>query len=160
MLCRRGVDVDIVKVLDFGLVKSVAEPHTQDLTRALRILGTPSYMAPERIEHPATADIRSDLYSVGALGYFMLAGKPPYEAENDLALAYKVVNAPVPLLDLDGSLSALIDRCLQKDVMKRPQSAQEVLDLLQQVMREAQWTAIDARSWWTAHRAEEFVPRG
>ena len=160
MLCRRGADVDVVKVLDFGLVKSVAEPHTQDLTRALRILGTPSYMAPERIEHPATADIRSDLYSVGALGYFMLAGKPPYEAENDLSLAYKVVNAPVPLLDVDGSLSVLIGRCLQKDVMKRPQSAQEVIDLLQQVMREAQWTAVEARSWWTAHHSEEFVPSG
>ncbi len=160
MLCRRGADVDIVKVLDFGLVKSVAEPHTQDLTRALRILGTPSYMAPERIEHPASADIRSDLYSVGALGYFMLTGKPPYEAENDLSLAYKVINAPVPLLDLDGSLSELINRCLQKDVVKRPQSAQEVIDLLQQVMHEAQWTAVDARSWWTAHDAQELAPTG
>ena len=160
MLCRRGADVDIVKVLDFGLVKSVVEPHTQDLTRALRILGTPSYMAPERIEHPASADVRSDLYSVGALGYFMLAGKPPYQAEDDLALAYKVINAPVPSLDVDGSLSELIYCCLQKDVVKRPQSAQEVIDLLQQVMHEGQWTAVDARSWWTAHHAKESVPSG
>ncbi|HZA95372.1 MAG TPA: serine/threonine protein kinase, partial [Burkholderiaceae bacterium] len=66
MLCRRGAEFDIVKVLDFGLVKSVSEPHTRDLTRALRILGTPSYMAPERIEHPESADVRSDIYSLGA----------------------------------------------------------------------------------------------
>ena len=90
----------------------------------------------------------------------MLAGRPPYAAENDLALAYKVINAPVPLLDVDGSLSELIDRCLQKDVVKRPQSAQEVIDLLQQVMHEEQWTASDARSWWIAHPAKEPVPSG
>ncbi len=105
-------------MLDFGLVKSISEPHTRDLTRALRILGTPSYMAPERIEDPGSADLRSDIYSLGALGYFMLTGRPPYSGENDLALAYQVVNAPVPELDAANSLTALIQTCLQKNAAR------------------------------------------
>ena len=151
MLCRRGAEFDIVKVLDFGLVKSVSEPHTRDLTRALRILGTPSYMAPERIEHPESADVRSDIYSLGALGYFMLTGRPPYEGENDLALAYKVVNAPVPKLEGDDSLNRLIQDCLKKSAEGRPQTAQSVLDLLDEVLRESTWSAADARAWWAHH---------
>ena len=163
MLCRRGAEFDVVKVLDFGLVKSVTEPHTRDLTRALRILGTPSYMAPERIEDPGSADLRSDIYSLGALGYFMLTGKPPYQAENDLALAYQVVNAPVPELDADNLMARLIRECLQKDAADRPQNTQRVIDLLDDLMREWPWSAADARRWWaehagTAESATEFEP--
>lgn len=163
MLCRRGAEFDVVKVLDFGLVKSVTEPHTRDLTRALRILGTPSYMAPERIEDPGSADLRSDIYSLGALGYFMLTGKPPYQAENDLALAYQVVNAPVPELDADNLMARLIRKCLQKDAADRPQNTQRVIDLLDDLMREWPWSAADARRWWaehagTAESATEFEP--
>ncbi len=163
MLCRRGAEFDVVKVLDFGLVKSVNEPHTRDLTRALRILGTPSYMAPERIEHPETADVRSDIYSLAALGYFMLTGHPPYQAETDLALAYQVVNAPVPELEADDSLTRLIHDCLQKSADARPQSALTVLDRLDEVLRESAWTAADARAWWAHHSSTpksgtEFEP--
>ena len=163
MLCRRGAEFDIVKVLDFGLVKSVSEPHTRDLTRALRILGTPSYMAPERIEHPESADVRSDIYSLGALGYFMLTGRPPYQAGDDLALAYQVVNAPVPTLEGDDLLSKLIQNCLHKSADARPQSTQEVLDRLDEVLHQSAWSAADARSWWANHpgvlkSATEFQP--
>lgn len=151
MLCRRGAEFDIVKVLDFGLVKSVSDPDTRDLTRALRILGTPSYMAPERIEHPASADLRSDIYSLGALGYFMLAGRPPYQAQDDLSLAYQVVNAPVPTLEGDDLLTKLIGDCLHKRPDARPQSTQEVLNRLDQVLHESPWSVADARSWWANH---------
>lgn len=155
MLCRRGAEFDAVKVLDFGLVKSIGEPHTRDLTRALRILGTPSYMAPERIEDPASADPRSDIYSLGALGYFMLTGRPPYQAENDLALAYRVVNAPLPELDSVNSLTALVRSCLQKKAADRPQNTSEVIDRLDQIMREFPWSAADARNWWAEHADPE-----
>ncbi len=162
MLCRVGTqnraEFDAVKVLDFGLVKSIGEPHTRDLTRALRILGTPSYMAPERIEDPGSADLRSDVYSLGALGYFMLTGRPPYQAENDLALAYQVVNAPVPEFDTANSLTALISNCLQKTAADRPQNTPQVIDRLEQIMREFPWTAAQARIWWGEH-ADTEEPR-
>jgi len=98
MLCRRGGEDDVVKVLDFGLVKDTRSPHTRDLTRALRVLGTPAYMAPERIERPDSADARSDLYALGAVGFYLLAGKPPFDGDSDLALAYRVVHTPAPAL--------------------------------------------------------------
>ena len=67
MLCRRGED-DVVKLLDFGLVKNLERAQTRDITKQLKILGTPRYMAPERILNPADVDARSDIYAVGAVG--------------------------------------------------------------------------------------------
>ena len=74
MLCRRGED-DVVKLLDFGLVKKLERAKTRDITKQLKILGTPRYMSPERILNPADVDARSDVYALGAVGYFLLAGK-------------------------------------------------------------------------------------
>ena len=71
MVCRRGGEYDVVKILDFGMVKSLTSPHSRDLTRSLRILGTPLYMAPERLRNPADADARADIYAVGAVAYYL-----------------------------------------------------------------------------------------
>jgi serine/threonine protein kinase len=65
MLCRRGED-DVVKLLDFGLVKNLEHTQTRDVTKPLKILETPRYMARERILNPADVDARSDIYAVGA----------------------------------------------------------------------------------------------
>ena len=153
MLCRRGGADDVVKVLDFGLVKDTRTEQTRDLTRALRVLGTPSYMAPERIEKPDNADFRTDLYSLGAVGFYLLAGRAPFEGDNDLALAYKVVNAPAPALgpEVPAPLAALIARCLAKSAAARPPSAQAVIDELDALLRAQPWTATDASDWWHAH---------
>ncbi|HEV3010191.1 MAG TPA: serine/threonine protein kinase, partial [Burkholderiales bacterium] len=67
MVCRYGGVLDHVKILDFGLVKHVSEKHSRDLTRSLRILGTPLYMAPERLRNPADVDARVDIYALGAV---------------------------------------------------------------------------------------------
>ncbi len=159
MLCRRGGEYDVVKVLDFGLVKDTRSPHTRDLTRALRVLGTPAYMAPERIEQPDSADLRSDLYALGAVGFFVLTGKSPFECESDLALAYRVVNvaapsvatlvaeAPPPVLD------ALIAQCLAKSPEDRPGSAAEIAAVLDQLLVVLPWTNLQARAWWEARDA-------
>ncbi len=80
MLCRRGED-DVVKLLDFGLVKDLERAQTRDITKQLKILGTPRYMAPERILNPGDVDARSDIYALGAVGYFLLAGKPIFDGD-------------------------------------------------------------------------------
>jgi len=72
MLCRRGGELDVVKVLDFGLVKDTTVRDTRALTKSLRILGTPLYMSPERIRDASAADARDDIYAVGAVGYLLL----------------------------------------------------------------------------------------
>jgi serine/threonine-protein kinase len=157
MLCKRGGAYDVVKVLDFGLVKDIRTEATRDLTRALKVLGTPAYMAPERIESAASADPRSDLYALGALGYFLLAGAPPFTAENDLALAYQVVHKPPPPLPAEANvpeeLADLIFTCLAKDPAQRPQSATDLIEALDFVLLRHPWTPAAARAWWDARDA-------
>jgi len=154
MLCRRGGEDDVVKVLDFGLVKDTRSPHTRDLTRALRVLGTPAYMAPERIEQPDSADTRSDLYALGAVGFFLLTGRTPFEGDSDLALAFRVVHTPAPHVStvaaqpVPVALDELIARCLEKSTEDRPATAAEVAVALDQLLVSMPWTNQDARAWW------------
>jgi serine/threonine-protein kinase len=161
MLCRRGGEDDVVKVLDFGLVKDTRSPHTRDLTRALRVLGTPAYMAPERIERPDSADARSDLYALGAVGFFLLTGKAPFEGESELALAYRVVHTPAPRVSavtsepVPAEIEDLIARCLAKLPESRPASAAEVAAQLDRLLVSAPWTNLQARAWWEARGARD-----
>ena len=76
ILCQRGGEHDVVKVLDFGLVKAVDEERQIKLTATGVMLGTPLYMSPEAIQRPEAVDGRNDLYAVGAVGYFMITGVP------------------------------------------------------------------------------------
>jgi serine/threonine-protein kinase len=159
MLCRRGGEDDVVKVLDFGLVKDTRSPHTRDLTRALRVLGTPAYMAPERIEQPDSADTRSDLYALGAVGYYLLTGKAPFEGDSDLALAYRVVHTTAPRASeaahepIPPEIDELIARCLAKSPEQRPASAAEVAAELDRLLVGLPWTNLQARAWWEARAA-------
>ena len=82
MLNRRGGEPDVVKVLDFGLVKAVDDQKQAGLTQQASLTGTPLYMSPEAIQLPNSVDARSDLYAVGAVGYFLLTGHPVFEADN------------------------------------------------------------------------------
>jgi serine/threonine protein kinase len=157
MLCRKGGLYDVAKLLDFGLIKDTRGEHTRDLTRALRILGTPAYMAPERIERPDSADFRSDLYALGAVAYFLLTGRPPSEGTTDLSLAYHVVNtvpaavetiAPAPL---PPALAELVTRCLAKHADDRPQTAAIIGEVLDRLAIDRPWTQAAARTWWETH---------
>ena len=79
MLNRRGGEGDVVKVLDFGLVKAREGEHADDPTNH-SMAGTPLYMSPEAIQTPGSVDACSDLYAVGALGYFLLTGHPVFRS--------------------------------------------------------------------------------
>ena len=159
MLCRRGGEDDVVKVLDFGLVKDTRSPHTRDLTRALRVLGTPAYMAPERIEQPDSADTRSDLYALGAVGFYLLAGRAPFDGDSDLSLAFQVVHTPAPRASaaaagpVPPALDELIARCLAKSAGDRPSAAAEVAAELDRLLVAEPWTNVQARGWWESHGA-------
>ena len=152
MVCRRGGEFDVVKVLDFGLVKDIRGPQSRDLTRSLQVLGTPAFMAPERIRDPGGAEARSDLYALGALGFFLLAGRPPFAGDSDLSIAYHVVHTPAPRPPASGSAPALADlimRCLEKDPARRPAAADEIVTLLDGLLAEMPWTHEQAREWWS-----------
>ncbi len=128
----------IVKVADFGLARLGPDVGTSqaNLTQAGLTLGTPRYMSPEQIQGH-TVDVRSDLYSLGVTMYHLLAGRPPFEAEDALALAVLHLHeTPMPLdrargaSDLPEALIAIISRLMSKLPKDRFQSPRELLDLI------------------------------
>lgn len=156
LLCARGGAHDIVKVLDFGIVKQVRNPDTRDITQYSRILGTPLYMAPERLRNPADADARADVYALGAVAWFALAGRPAFEAQTEHDIVYRVMNEPAPGLaaavpGVPPELDALVARCLAKDRADRPEGVEAVREVLASLAREHPWTESDARAWWALH---------
>lgn len=132
---------DVVKVLDFGLVKQLdvdcpAGTEPSDLTDIDGITGTPMYMSPEAVRDAATADPRSDLYAVGAVGYFLLTGQPLFQGEHSVDVCLNQLHdQPLRPSDrirqpLPEDLENLLMSCLQKSPEQRPQSAAALADSL------------------------------
>ena len=140
MICNEETDHDLVKVLDFGLVKSFQpdSPHAKEaasaeLTQAGVFLGSPQYMAPEQARN--LADPRSDIYSLGVVMYQMMMGRPPFVAEQSIDVIVKhMKEAPPPFrevrpdLDIPPEVEAVVLRCLEKDPARRFQSMDELLE--------------------------------
>lgn len=152
MVNFRGGQFDVVKLLDFGLVKAVDARKESTLTAAGSLTGTPMYLSPEAIEDPERVDARSDLYAVGAVGYFLLSGQPVFDGASVVEICMKHVNQPPPSLASRGvvvsdELEALILSCLEKNPALRPQSAAEIIDRLD-ACPVAPWTRRDAADWW------------
>jgi serine/threonine-protein kinase len=164
MLCEIRGERDFVKVLDFGLVKQVSGDRTRDLTAAMRVLGTPLYMSPERIRNPSDADGRADIYALGAVGFFLLTGKRLFETETEHDLTYHVLHT-VPRLasecspfEVPADLDALIGRCLEKDPAARPQSIAEIESILDGVLVQKPWTRVQIDAWWKQNWVSEGDP--
>jgi eukaryotic-like serine/threonine-protein kinase len=156
MLCRRGED-DVVKLLDFGLVKNLERAETRDITKQLKIVGTPRYMAPERLINPSDVDARSDLYALGAVGYFLLTGKPIFDGDDSLQISNQVLHTPAPRVRDAGiavpeGLDNLIAACLEKDRNRRPPSAEAMVEALDRLASRLAWTQVDAAKWWSEYR--------
>jgi eukaryotic-like serine/threonine-protein kinase len=160
MLCVLGAQHDVIKVLDFGLVKEMHNPHTRDITQFAKVLGTPLYMAPERLRNPADADARADIYALAAVAYFVITGKHAFQAETDHDLVYRILNDPAPTLaqggalDVPAQLEALVARCLAKDREDRPRNIDEVAAVLADIARNHPWREVDALRWWNARAAD------
>src|SRR5260370_5057325 len=117
-------------VSDFGLAKWLNE--ISDLTRTLETLGTPGYIAPEQAECRA-ADLTSaaDTYSLGAILFYLLTGRPPFVGPNVLSVIHQAAATPAPRLrslapSLDRDLETIVARCLASDPNPRYQSASAV----------------------------------
>jgi tRNA A-37 threonylcarbamoyl transferase component Bud32 len=156
MLCVRGGAHDVVKVVDFGLIKQVRNPDTRDITQFAKVLGTPLYMAPERLRDPADADARVDIYALAAVAHFALTGRAPFDAQTDHDIVYRVMNEPPPSLAQDGFegapavLEDLLARCLAKDRRARPGSMAQVRVVIERLLASHPWTEDEARAWWSA----------
>jgi len=157
MLNHRGGEPDVVKVLDFGLVKAIGGKAEGTGEAGAALTGTPLYMSPEAIQTPLAVDHRSDLYAVGAVGYFLLTGQPVFQAQSIGELLRQHVDAApeMPSKRLGKPVSSEVENailaCLDKSRAKRPQTARDLAQLLARSPAANQWTLTDAEAWWTRH---------
>jgi tRNA A-37 threonylcarbamoyl transferase component Bud32 len=156
ILTRRGGLFDFVKLVDFGLVKAVDPRDVGIVTAVDAVMGTPNYLAPEAIRLPDQADARTDLYGVGAVGYFLLAGRPLFACGNVAEILIQQLRAkPEPPSVHRGSavapeLESLLLSCLATNPADRPESAQVLADALERISAST-WSMSEAASWWRAH---------
>ena len=157
MFNRRGGEPDVVKVLDFGLVKAIDDAKQAGMTGENNMVGTPLYMSPEAIQAPLSVDARSDIYAVGAVGYFLLTGSPVFDAEGVVQLCQKHVDEPArpPSERLGKQVSAELEYALlvslEKSRAKRPQTARDLAQLLQTCPAAGTWSTEEADAWWGRH---------
>ena len=158
-LCHQGGELDVAKVLDFGLVKTVREPEDAGLTRDGVVTGTPLYMPPEALTDPDKVDCRSDLYALGAVGYFLLTGGHVFDGNTMVEVCGHQLHTipPPPSARLGATVPAKLEEvilaCLEKDADKRPQSARELRQRLADCSDAGVWEREQAQTWWAAHGA-------
>jgi hypothetical protein len=150
---QRGGVYDVAKLLDFGLVKPAIEAAADtELTQEGMITGSPLYMSPEQALDQSP-DGRSDIYSLGAVGYFLLTGRPPFEASAPLSVLFAHAHEePTPPSrhnpDVPADLEQVILKCLAKKREDRFQSAEELKQALDECVAAGRWTSSEARAWW------------
>ena len=150
-----GGQRDVAKLLDFGLVQDLSGDADGQLTRAGTVLGTPDYMSPEQAAGESAVDARGDVYGLGAVAFFALTGRPPFQGKTlGQLLAAHRSEPPPPLTDfrpdVPADLSAVVARCLAKDPADRFPSAAASTAHWRSAGCAADWSAERAAEWWQA----------
>lgn len=160
MISHRVNQPEHLTVVDFGLVASTREGDDAGRERVKAVVGTPLYMSPEAAAGRESQDARSDLYSLGAVGYFLLTGSPVFKGNTVIeVLQQHMKSTPHPPRErcearIAPGLEGLIMRCLAKNPAQRPASAQEMLETLRTISPAQPWTDASARAWWQKYRAD------
>jgi serine/threonine-protein kinase len=161
MVCERGGRHDTVKLLDFGLVIPLGGgPGDEKLTREGALAGSPAYMSPEQAGGQDEVDARSDIYSVGALAYFLLTGQPPFAGRSSVKmLAAHLYEPPAPLgtyrPEVAADLEAVVLKCLAKVPADRYPDVRTLDAALAACDPGGQWTEQDATQWWNSRADSE-----
>ncbi|MEY4511809.1 MAG: hypothetical protein RLZZ450_3931 [Pseudomonadota bacterium] len=174
-VCRAADEVDVVKVLDFGLVRAALDrneeqaveqatttwsyDHSIQLTNAEGMVGTPAFMAPEQVQGRAL-DGRADLYALGGVAFWLLTGKLVFSHDNPVEQLLAHVHTPVPDLrallpaEVPDDLVQLIAKCLAKAPADRPHTAKALGRALKAIEFPADqaWTDERAQDWWRIRR--------
>ena len=159
----RGGVFDVAKLLDFGLAKpsSLEGNGEAQLTVEGTVTGSPLFMSPEQARGDDVVDARSDIYSLGAVMYFMLAGRPPFLDDNPLKVIIAHASQEVvPLRQINPNLSVdveeIVMRCLEKDPDHRFQDATALQRALRELAFEEQrWSSELAADWWSCNGCPE-----
>jgi serine/threonine-protein kinase len=153
---------DVAKLLDFGLVKPLLEEEPIHLTAEGTITGSPLFMSPEQALGEANPDGRGDIYSLGAVGYYLLTGRPPFEGGAALKVIFAHAHDPVvpPAAlrpEIPADLNAVILRCLEKSPADRFQTAVELEEALAACTSADLWTREQATRWWQDYERETTI---
>jgi len=151
LISVRGLVPDHVKVVDFGLARTVGPASRAEEEGTF--MGTARYMAPEAVNEPWGADARSDIYALGALAYFLLTGTELFHGSTSAILSqqmHAIPDRPSARLgiELPADLERIVMRCLAKDPAARPQSAAALARELRTTTSANAWTDADAHDWW------------
>lgn len=145
----RGLNYDHLTVLDFGVTR-----HVHDASGRRQRAGTPGYSAPEVLEGHAVQDARADVYSLGAVAFFLLTGRPLFHGVTGEERRRRQREGPAPRPSvyagqtIPEELDLLIARCLEPDPLQRPVSVAEV-DAILGALALAPWPEARLRAWWT-----------
>jgi serine/threonine-protein kinase len=155
-----GGACDVVKVLDFGLVK-VNDPKAAQLTADYTVSGTPQFMSPEQATGQPDVDGRADIYALGAVLYYMLTGRPPFDGAT--AMDMMIAHARDPVVppsslrpNIPADLEAVILRCLAKKPDERYPDARSLAQALAACPCARDWDEVRAEAWW-AEQAENHI---
>jgi serine/threonine protein kinase len=150
---ERGGVYDVAKLLDFGLAKPIMSTGDVALTQEGSITGSPLFMAPEQATGDSEPDARSDIYALGAVGYYLLTGHPPFEGDNPVKIMLAHVRQQIiPPSQLESGIPRDIERvvlkCLEKNPADRYASTEELAEALAECELQNRWTRADAAQWW------------
>jgi serine/threonine-protein kinase len=149
-----GGQRDVAKLLDFGLVQDLSAADAGDrLTQAGVVMGTPAYMCPEQAGGSSAVDARGDVYSLGAVAFFGLTGRPPFEGTSVGQLIAAHLTRPAPDVrelrpEVPADLAAVVAKCLAKEPKERYQTAAELDAALGACSCSMDWNAAAAEAWW------------
>ena len=157
-LCREAEELDVVKVLDFGVARQVGGADAE-ATAADGLTGTPSCMSPEQVRDQKDLDGRSDIYSLGCVAYWLIAGRKLFLVESAMTmLLAQVKQTPEPLGrvapgPLSPALEAIVMQCLAKKREDRPADMSVLARELERILAELPedgWSTVARRAWWEA----------
>jgi serine/threonine-protein kinase len=158
---RRGGLWDVAKLLDFGLVKEIAANEASKPCNA-GFSGTPAYMAPEQARQYESVDARADLYALGGVAHFLLAGQPPFSGQSvGELLAAHAFGTVRPFsqrgVEVPSDLEHIAMRCLAKSPADRFQSARQLGVALRACRCAADWDQERAATWWLDQNSKEIL---
>jgi eukaryotic-like serine/threonine-protein kinase len=162
---RRGGRDDVAKLLDFGLVRLVATRLPAHLSAVGHVLGTPLYMSPEQATGAPDLDHRTDIYSLGAVAYHVLAGRPPFEGNDGMTVMIAHARDPVAPPSqfrpgIPDDLERVVLRCLAKDADDRFADAECLERALGECGCAGSWDGGRAARWWSEFGAEPAARAG
>jgi len=162
-LTQRGGVSDVVKVLDFGLVREVRDDGSVTRSNINFVVGTPLYLSPEAILAPESIDARADIYGLGGVLYLLLTGTTPFSGRSVVEICGHQLHSPPTALSaraplpVPEDLDRLVIACLAKDPRERPQSARELARALSRCGSAGSWSESQADAWWAEREPEELA---